>query len=75
MSSIEKNEGTIDRVSRSIVGVILITFGLTLASGIAKPVSLFMGASTIISAILGWCPLYIPFGIDTCKGRHKKKKD
>lgn len=74
MNEIEKNEGKVDRISRSIVGLCLILFGITLAVGIAKPISLFIGTTTIISAILGWCPLYIPFGIDTCHGNHKKRK-
>ncbi len=72
---VEKNEGKVDRITRSIVGVCLLVFGLTLATGIAKPITLFFGTTTIISAVFGWCPLYLPFGVDTCRGRHKKKEN
>lgn len=74
MPEVQKNEGKADRVSRTIVGVFLLLFGYFLAFGVAKPICLFIGTTTIISAILGWCPLYIPFGIDTCHGNHKKKQ-
>lgn len=74
MPEIEKNEGTVDRISRICVGVCLLLFGFLFAAGIAKPVCIFFGTSTILSAILGWCPLYIPFGVDTCHGNHRKKR-
>lgn len=75
MPDIQKNEGKIDRITRIGVGISLLLFGFFFAAGIAKPITLFIGSTTIISAILGWCPLYIPFGIDTCHGNHKKKKE
>ncbi len=69
----DKNEGKADRLTRFLVGIALLAFGFFFAVGIAKPVTLFFGTTTIISAIFGWCPLYIPFGLNTCGG-HKRKK-
>ncbi len=68
----KRNEGAVDRVVRAVIGILLWTFGILLATGIAKYVFFFFGTTTILSALLGWCPLYIPFGVDTC---HKNKKE
>ncbi len=68
----KKNEGRVDRVTRTAIGICLLLFGFFIAKGIARPVTLFIGSTTIISAIFGWFPLYISFGVDTC---HRDKKE
>ncbi len=58
-----KNVGGIDRILRLVVGLALI--GATLAGYL--PVWGWIGVVPLATAIIGWCPAYVPFGIKTCK--------
>ena len=66
-----KNESTIDRVVRGVLGAGLLVAafaGLGLTS--AKPlgiVAALIGAVLLFTAATGSCLLYRPFGIDTSK--------
>lgn len=55
-----KNIGTIDRIIRIIVGSAIIIIG-------AMNNSLFgvIGLIPLITAAIGWCPLYCPLKINT----------
>lgn len=57
------NMGMIDRVLRIIVGLVLIA--LTLAGTIG--VWGWIGVVPLATGVVGLCPLYLPFGIKTCK--------
>ena len=54
------NVGGIDRVVRVVVGVALVGWALT-----GGPVWAWIGVVPILTAALGWCPLYLPFGLST----------
>lgn len=57
------NMGTVDRALRAIVGVVLLALvfvGPQTAWG-------WIGLIPLGTAVIGWCPLYAPFGISTCK--------
>jgi hypothetical protein len=54
------NVGGIDRIVRAAAGVGLIAWAL--AGG---PVWAWIGVVPLFTAIVGWCPLYLPFGIST----------
>ncbi|HRH89701.1 MAG TPA: DUF2892 domain-containing protein [Rubrivivax sp.] len=56
------NEGTIDRVLRVLVGLVLI--GLTLAGTIGAWG--WIGVLPIVTGLIGWCPAYTLLGIGTC---------
>jgi len=60
------NEGKIDRVMRIVVGVILIAAGFYLQGtwGIVLGV---VGLIPLLTGLIGWCPLYALFKIDTCR--------
>ncbi|MGO9443810.1 MAG: DUF2892 domain-containing protein [Thiobacillaceae bacterium] len=66
-----KNVGGIDRVIRAVVGLGLM--GLAMTGGNSDFVMNYMveigavGFIVLLTAILGWCPAYLPFGIKTCK--------
>jgi hypothetical protein len=60
-----RNEGSLDRASRAIVGVGLI--GATLAGAIG-PWG-WIGAVPLLTAAIGWCPLYTVPGVNTCSIR------
>ena len=57
---IKENVGGIDRTLRIIVGVMLIAVGAWYLNwwGI-------VGIVLILTALMSWCPLYLPFGFST----------
>ena len=61
------NEGTIDRIIRlAIAVIILVLFFLGFLEGYWALLLVFSG-SFFMSAMTGYCPLYKPLGINTCK--------
>jgi hypothetical protein len=64
----EKNMGVIDRVIRVLLAVTIgVLYSLNIITGLA---ALILGAFAmifIITSILGYCPLYAPFGFSTIK--------
>lgn len=61
--SIERNEGTIDRVLRVIVGVAVLSLvfvGPQTAWG-------WLGLLPLATGLIGWCPAYSLLGIKTCR--------
>ncbi|MDP2303124.1 MAG: DUF2892 domain-containing protein [Ignavibacteria bacterium] len=63
----KKNVGTIDKAVRIIVGLGLI--GYALYSGVWWG---YLGIIPLLTAFMGTCPAYIPFGISTCEVDTKK---
>jgi hypothetical protein len=61
------NMGTIDRLARIIVGLALIAAALGLFGPAYQSVWGWIGAIPLLTAIIGWCPVYSIFGIRTCK--------
>ena len=60
-----QNVGGIDRLLRVLVGLGLISLvfvGPQTAWG-------WIGVVPLVTALIGWCPAYLPFGIKTCKLR------
>lgn len=55
------NVGGIDRIVRGVAGIALIAWAL-----MGGPVWAWIGVLPLLTAILGWCPAYLPFGISTC---------
>jgi len=66
----ERNEGTLDRVIRIILGVILIGLGIFFQSSwgmVAMIVLIVLGLIALITGIVGFCGLYKLFKISTIK--------
>jgi hypothetical protein len=61
-TEMSKNEGTIDRVLRIIVGAILIALVFV---GPQTPWG-WIGVIPLATGLIGWCPAYRIFGIRTC---------
>lgn len=59
------NEGSLDRIIRVIIGIIILSLWFVL-QGNTKYLAL-IGLVPLLTALLGWCPLYTAFGINTCK--------
>lgn len=58
----KKNEGTVDRVLRIIVGLGLLA---TAFIGPQTPIG-YVGIVPLVTGLVGFCPLYILFGFNTC---------
>jgi Protein of unknown function (DUF2892) len=63
-----KNAGGADRIVRLLLGTTVLAVAISPAlEGTTKLVALLLGAVFVGTAVLGSCPLYLPFGISTCK--------
>lgn len=63
-----KNMGNADRVLRIIaaLAIIALYYGGML-SGWLTTVLLIVAVAFIVTSFISWCPLYLPFGINTRK--------
>jgi hypothetical protein len=61
------NVGTTDRILRLIIGVVAIAMGIIYDTWWG-----WIGILPIITAIIGWCPIYAPLHISTCAIKHEK---
>ncbi len=64
---LKKNVGTVDRILRAIIGIILIAAYFMYPDMAYKLVALIIGLILLATAALSSCPLYAIFGIKTCK--------
>jgi uncharacterized membrane protein (UPF0136 family) len=62
------NESNIDRIIRVVIGVVafIAAFAVGLGS-VAGIVLAVVGAVMLVTAAIGFCPLYRIFGMSTCK--------
>ncbi len=60
----KRNVGKADRSLRVILGLLIIAAGFYFQSWWGV-----IGVIPLGTALLGWCPVYLPFGISTCKTR------
>lgn len=59
-----KNVGSADRVIRLVLGLVIIGVGFYYQSWWGA-----IGIVPLFTALIGWCPAYLPFGISTCSTR------
>ena len=57
-----KNEGTLDRAARILLGVVLLALAATGTLGAWA----WVGIVPLATGLLGWCPLYSLIGVNTC---------
>ncbi|UCD60832.1 MAG: DUF2892 domain-containing protein [Flavobacteriaceae bacterium] len=66
----KKNMGSTDRVIRFILAAIFIVLHFTnTVTGIWGIVLLVLAAVFILTSLVSFCPLYVPFGLSTCSKR------
>jgi len=58
----KSNSGGIDRVIRIAVGLVLLAWVIAFQG----PVWAFIGIAPLATGLIGWCPAYTIFGINTC---------
>lgn len=61
------NMGTVDRIVRVVVGVVLAAAGFFGTMGVWSIVLYVLAVIMFVTAAVGFCPLYLPFGISTKK--------
>lgn len=64
----KKNMGGSDRIIRLVVALVVFSlyyFGVI--SGTLAYVLMALAAIFVLTSFIGFCPLYVPFGIKTCK--------
>lgn len=63
-----KNMGTIDRIIRVLVAIIIaILYYTNVISGTLAIILLVLGGIFLLTSLVSICPLYLPFGIKTRK--------
>ncbi|GAB4135154.1 MAG: hypothetical protein Fur0041_09020 [Bacteroidia bacterium] len=63
----KQNVGNIDRIIRLVLAAVLIgLYFAGITTGTTGMIGLVLGGVFAITAIVGFCPLYLPFGISTC---------
>jgi hypothetical protein len=63
----KRNMGTIDRVVRAIIGIVMLGVGFGVLSGGAGTAVGVIGAVLFATSLIRWCPLYVPFRFTTRK--------
>lgn len=62
----KRNVGIIDRVVRLLIAVVLIGLYLThVVTGTLALVLIVLAVVLVLTALIRFCPLYLPFGINT----------
>jgi hypothetical protein len=63
-----RNVGSVDRITRTTVGIMMMALGLSRTVGGALGVALVMlGATLLVTGTVGHCPLYRALGLSTVR--------
>ncbi|HET6272425.1 MAG TPA: DUF2892 domain-containing protein [Bacteroidota bacterium] len=57
----KRNVGTADRIIRAVLGIAAIGAGVYFGSWWGA-----IGIVLLFTAAIGWCPAYLPFGLNSC---------
>ncbi len=69
----KKNMGTADRAVRVIIAVIIAALFFTgVISGTVGIVLLVLAGVFVLTSLVSFCPLYLPFGLSTCAKQEGK---
>jgi hypothetical protein len=65
---LNKNMGTLDRVIRLAIAVVIaVLYFSGNLSGLIAIILGILAAVFVLTSIVSFCPLYLPFGLSTCK--------
>lgn len=65
-----RNMGTLDRALRIVVALVLAFLAWNgIAAGTLGMVAYVVAVVLLATSLIGWCPAYLPFGINTCRTR------
>jgi len=64
----KKNMGTIDKSVRIVLALVAVVLFFThVVTGVLGIVFLVLAGVFVLTSLISFCPLYWPFGINTCK--------
>ena len=64
----KKNMGSFDRIIRILIAVVIAVLYFTnVIGGTLGIILLIVGGIFLLTSFVSSCPLYMPFGISTCK--------
>jgi hypothetical protein len=64
----KKNMGSIDKIVRIVLALVVVVLYFTnVVSGTLGIVLLVVAGIFVLTSLISFCPLYLPFGISTCK--------
>lgn len=73
------NERGVDRIVRAVVGAALLAFAIisfsgpfALVEGVIALALGIIGAISLGTGLMGWCPFYAMLGISTCEARARR---
>jgi hypothetical protein len=68
----KQNMGTADRIIRTILSaLIVVLYYLDIIGGVWGIVLLVIGVISLTTSLIGFCPSYFLFGINSCKTNKK----
>ncbi len=71
----KKNMGSYDKLIRLIVAIALIVlYYKEVLTGTLGIIALVLALVLTVTSLIGFCPLYTLFGINTCKKEEKEEK-
>jgi len=66
----KKNMGSADRIIRTIIAAIIAVLYFTnTITGTLGLVLLVLAAIFLLTSLVSFCPLYLPFGLSTCRSK------
>ena len=63
--SFAQNMGMADRMARACIGLVLMILGSLTVGGTIGILFIILSIPLLVSALVGFCPAYVPFGIST----------
>lgn len=70
--NMKKNMGNIDKAIRILVAIIVVALFFTnVISGTLGVILMVLAGVFVLTSLIGFCPLYAPFGIKTCLAKNK----
>lgn len=69
----KKNMGNADRIIRVLIAAVFayLYFG-GIVTGTLGLVLVILGGVFVLTSLVGFCPLYAPFGLNTCSSKQAK---
>ena len=70
----KKNMGTTDKAIRLLAALVIVILAFAnVISGTLALILIILAAVFVLTSIFSFCPLYLPFGINTGKKKGKKE--
>jgi hypothetical protein len=63
----KQNLGAVDRVIRIGLGIVLASIGMLVLKGTASTIVSIVAVIPLVTGLIGFCPLYVPFKLSTVK--------